>query len=398
MTHSSPWLDNKKWTENKISSGANFVQYILWGFAIFWNLLSLPILLDYQGILEKAEREPMTFIAFLFPLIGLGLIFMALRSTLRWRRFGATPLILDPFPGSLGGHVGGCVDTNIAFNTGLKCAVSLSCIESYMSGSGKDRKRQESVIWQSDGFCSVASIARGSSFTFRFNVPDHLPESDLEQHNRYNLWRVSMHAELKGSDFIRGFVIPVFTTNGQLSRIRSGTEDHQATLASATQGVESVADVRSVSGGVQVWFAAFQRPTQGIVMLIIGLIFSSIGILIPRDEVPLIMILVFTGVGLLLLISGLFYLGKALLVEVTTKGINSRRFFFGVPISTKEISADDFNDFNIKQGVTMQSGNKTTVFYKIYAEGHSNKVLVAERLAGRSEAELLKECFETYLK
>lgn len=266
-----------------------------------------------------------------------------------------------------------------------------------MSGSGKNRKRSESLVWQTEGFCEVAPVPNGTGFTFRFNVPDNLPESDIKQKDRYHLWRVNVNAPLEGSDFSRQFEIPVFATQGQSSSIFNGSEDHHQTQNSAAQGVESVADVRSIPGGVEVWFPAFQRPQLGIMMSIFGLIFGGVGLAIPRDEVPLIMTLVFTGVGLLLLLLGIRYLGKALLVEVKPEGIKTRRFFFGLPISTKHMLVSEFKSFEIKQGATMTSGRKVTVIYQIYAHGNKTKIQVAERLVGRPEVELMKECFEMYL-
>jgi hypothetical protein len=137
MSTQQPWLDHKPWAKNAITSGSGRALWVMWGFALFWNLLTLPLLFQFHEIWEKVQREPVTAVAFLFPLIGLGLVVAAVIATLRKRRFGQTPLVMNPFPGSLGGQVGGRINTHIPFDSQRKFKVSLGCLHSRISGSGK---------------------------------------------------------------------------------------------------------------------------------------------------------------------------------------------------------------------------------------------------------------------
>jgi len=177
-----------------------------------------------------------------------------------------------------------------------------------------------------------------------------LPISDVRKSGDYYLWRVSIACELDGPDFSRRYDIPVFET-GASSTITEGTESHAAAGA----------------GGA-----------------------------------PLIFPLVFISVGGLIAGWGVFYLGKSLRVSVTAEGVSSRRFLFGFPLSNKLLTRATFTHFEIDQGATVQAGSKTTVYYRLYASGRGAaksklRFPVAERLSSRSEAELLKETFETYL-
>ena len=46
----------------------------------------------------------------------------------------------------------------------------------------------------------------------------------------------------------------------------------------------------------------------------------------------------------------------------------------------------------------MQSGNKKTVYYQLYARDHKTRAFpLAERLTARAEAELLRDTYITYL-
>jgi hypothetical protein len=398
MSAQQPWLDHKPWAKNSITSGSGRALWVMWGFALFWNLLTLPLLFQFQEIWEKVQREPVTAVAFLFPLIGLGLVVAAVIATLRKRRFGQTPLVMNPFPGSLGGQVGGRINTHIPFDSQCKFKVSLSCLHSRISGSGKNRSRSESVVWQSEGVCHSNRGMHGTALQFRFDVPTDLPVSQPGQGGNYHLWRLRVNAELSGLDFDRSYEIPVFETGVRSSSIARGTESHAATLDEAMAGVHSVADIKPIAGGVEAHFPAMQRPAQGILTLLFGAVFGGIGIALGANGESLLFAGVFFLSGTLIACYGAFYLGKSLLVSVTREGLQSRRFLFGYPLKTRELAAADFQDIEIKQGATIQSGTKTTVFYQLFASGSTTKpFVVAERLTSRTEAELLSEAYITYL-
>lgn len=392
------WLENKHWRDNSIRSGARYAHWAMLVFALVWNAITLPIFLNAGEFMAKVKTEPVMLVVFLFPLVGAGLLIATVRLFIAWRHFGPTPLVLDPFPGSIGGHVGGWVDTRIAFNSSQRFDVTLACLKSYVSGSGKDRKRSESVVWQTDGVCHAERTGAGTRLLFRFSVPAGQRESDLEKRGTYYLWRVTIASELDGPDFSRSYEIPVFATT-TLSTLREGTESHAATQDLAMEGIESIADIRPVPGGIEAFFPAFQRPAQGFAALLFGLVFAGAGIGVGfADDGGVVIPLVFTLVGFLIMLYGAWYLGKSLLVGVTGEGVRCRRFLFGYPLQTRQLARVDFKGFDIDEGATMSSGNKRTVFYQLKARGREDATLtVGERLTSRPEAELLKETFEAYL-
>ncbi len=106
MSADQPWLDYRPWATNSIASDARGAHWVLWAIAFFWNLVTLPLYLQSGKIWEQVQREPLTALVALFPLVGLVLVVMAAVATRQRRRFGLTPLVMDPFPGSLGGQPG----------------------------------------------------------------------------------------------------------------------------------------------------------------------------------------------------------------------------------------------------------------------------------------------------
>lgn len=398
MSEQKPWLAEKKWAENRIASGAKLQHYVLWGIALFWNLICSPMLFNIDDIWSKTQREPLTALAFLFPIVGVGLVTAAIRATQSWLKFGRTPLALDPFPGALGGHVGGTVETAIPFDPDLLGKVTLQCVYSYVSGSGRNRSRKEKIKWQTDGVCHIQRGSQGADFSFRFDVPDELPESDVEKGSAYHLWRVLVASKLDGPDFSRTYEIPVFKTGESSVVLQEGTEDHHATVDAAMTGVESIANIKTIPGGLQAYFPACQRPGMGIFTLVFGLIFAGAGIGAGYGDAPMIFPIVFTAVGGLIVLFGVYYLAKSLQIQVTDAGVKSRRFLFGYPLTTKQVAATDIAKLEIKEGATMSSGSKTTVFYQIVAKSSSGqKLTLAERLTSRAEVDLLKQSFEVYL-
>ena len=165
------------------------------------------------------------------------------------------------------------------------------------------------------------------------------------------------------------------------------------------EGVESIAEIRQVPGGIEAFFPAFTRPGIGIGCSLFGLFFAAIGVGVGYAEDGGILIpVVFAGLGSLVLLFGVWYLGKSLLVGVTAEGVRCRRFLFGYPLKTQRLASEDFRGFEIERSGSSRSGNKTTVYYQLTAKGRDGRELpVGERFDSRAEAELLKNTFETYL-
>jgi hypothetical protein len=140
----TPWLANDKWQTALIKSNSRMAMWAGWGFAAFWNLVSAPLpFVIYTEVTEKNNLPAL--LGLLFPLVGIGLITWAVKSTLEWNRFGPAPVTLDPFPGSIGGHVGGTIDVNLPYDSNTQFSLTLTSLHSYISGSGKNRSRKESA-------------------------------------------------------------------------------------------------------------------------------------------------------------------------------------------------------------------------------------------------------------
>lgn len=392
------WLKRKQWQDNQIKSNAKAGMYFMWGFTLLWNVISFPMLFTSASLINSIQDKPETALVLLFPIIGVFLLAISINSLNNWRKFGLTPLVLDPFPGAISGHVGGKVQTHIAYDQNLNFIVTLSCLSSYISGSGKDKSRREKVIWQTEGVCFTESQREGSLISFRFNVPTDLPESDPKNQSSYHLWRVNIRCSLPGTDYDRSFEIPVYKGEWT-SSIKSATEDYHKTLDKAQDDVYEVAQITVIPGGLEFYYPPLKRPTGGIMALMFGVIFTTIGIVMWRyPSVPIIFPVTFTPIGLSILFLGIWELGKSLRVRVNRDQLFSRRFFLKYPLTSKSVSARKVSKLAIKESSSVSSGKKTTVYYSLIAHTlDEEKLTVAERLASKPEALLIKENLQQYL-
>ena len=385
---------------NQIKSNAKSETLFIWLFAIIWNAISFPVALTLLSSVDKLSDEPALAFVFIFPLIGLGVILVAINAFNNWRKFGATPLTMDPYPGSISGHVGGTIDTSVNYDKSHKYLATVSCIYSYISGTGKNRRsRKKEILWQTEGVCFSEASERGTKIGFRFDIPPDLPASDEHKSFHYHFWRVSITCELPETDLKRNFDIPVKTGQRYSEHIHQSTETFHRTVDKAHENIYEIAQIRTTPGGLDFYYPAFKKPAGGIFASVFGIVFAATGIgTSGAGDVPVIFSHVFTLIGIVVLFSGIWDLAKSLHVKVNKSRIKARRFFLGYPITTKETCCDHIRSIEIKQGATISSGSQTVIYYSLLV--HTNdgeKIIVAERLTSKPEVELIKENLEQYV-
>ena len=413
--HSSshPWLEKKEWRSHRIRSGAKKGMFIMWGFAIVWNAISSPILFVLEDELKKDNYAAL--IALLFPLIGVFLIRKAWQSTQEWQRFGIIELEMDPFPGSIGGHVGGSLKIKNFRNSNAQVKVELESVYSYMSGSGDNRSRRESIKWAEGGFAKVVAAINGVEVRFRFDVPDNLPESDIKQSGDYNFWRVKVSSEIEGADLNREYNIPVFRTQHESKHIRHDisaqveeVREQQAVQSQASVNMgdfSNTALARSViyktKGGKEVfYFPMFRNKMLTIFALIFagGFDFAAFSINggFSDGGVMGIGLLVFSIpfaiVGLLATIACIYLPLNNLTTTLQNRNITVLRRLFIFPIFYKKIKASDIKIIEVKSTGSTGQGVKQIKHFKLSLKTKTfNTITIAEGIDGEDLANQLKD-------
>ena len=382
-----PWLLNEDWQTNEIRSASRSAMWGAWAFAIFWNAISSFIPFALVGEIEDGNY--IALVGLLFPLIGIGLLAWAIRRTLEWRRFGPSPVVLDPFPGSIGGHVGGTIDLNLPFDPQVEFRLTLTNVNSYMSGSGDDRSRREKARWQDAVIAHAEPGRRGTRLAFRFDVPEDLQPSDAEQDDNYILWRLNLAADLPGTDLDRDYVLPVYAT-AQESRFLQGYAIERARAAQSTSDIREVRGLVNLSHeatGKRLLFPMgrfFAGPLGG---MLVGTCFAGAGWFLFVHEEARIFGSIFGGIGALLALAFFYMMFNSLEVRQMPSGLRTIRRLLGIPIRSTDIARSNIVTLLKKSTMQSQAGGKHTVYYSIYAVDRSGKEhVLGDGFKGESQA------------
>ncbi len=359
-----------------------------WFFATIWNAISSIVpFIAYREIVEN--KNYLVLLAFLFPVIGIGLLVWAIQRTLEWRRFGPAPVRLDPFPGSIGGHTGGTIDLSLPFNHENKFQVSLTCIHSYVSGSGDNQRRKESAKWQDAIAASAKPGSNGTRLTFRFDVPAGLPESDADQDDSYNLWRLNLHSDLPGTDLNRDYEIPVYATATESRQL----SNYVIERARAQQNLMHSHDVRDIVNlshevsGKRMFFPMGRSLFGALTGMLVGSAFAAVGWYLITTEGQRLFGGIFGGIGAIAALIFTYVMFNSLEVRQTHSALQITRRLFGIPIHRKTVQRGDIINLIKKSTMQSQSGGKHTIHYGVYAIDRSGEeTILAEGFKGESMA------------
>ena len=245
----APWLWRDGWASRQITDTSRPQMWLAWGFAALWNLVSLPsAILAVRAALHEGHRAGL--IALLFPLVGAGLLVWAVRSTLRYRRYGVSRFDLTTLPAAVGHALEGTVRTPAGLRPADGFKVVLSCIRRVTTGSGRDRSTSESVLWQDER--QVAGTGVGVPVAFA--IPPDAAPCDATQSSDRTLWRLAVSAEVPGVDYAATFEVPVFRT---AASDQPRTEEELAVAAQS----EVPADYRQPAGS-RIQVSTTRRGTE----------------------------------------------------------------------------------------------------------------------------------------
>ena len=382
----SPWKANTDWRADGIRSGSRAAMIGAWVFAGFWNLVSAPLpFLLVDEIIEKKNYPAL--LGLLFPVVGVGLLVWAVRRSAEWRRFGAVPVVLDPFPGAIGGQVGGYLDIRLPYDSTTRFEMTLTCIKSYMSGSGKNRSRRENAVWQDEQTVAPESGPLGSRVRFRFDVPADLTPADaLRSESRYHLWRLSVQADLPGTDFNRDYDIPVYAT-GETSATAPRFADDRGSGQREAELAARVRERLGSTGSSTLHQPAGRHLGSAIMGFLFGAIFAGVGAFLVIGEGQTVFGGLFGLIGVLVGLSFLYLGLNSLTVTGMGSQLTSTRRLLGIPVRTTSMQRHEIRRIDAEQSMSSQSGGRHTIYYRLVARNAAgDKMTLATGLKGMSEA------------
>jgi hypothetical protein len=208
-----PWRWRAEWENGRIAGSTRTAAYVAIGFAVLWNLISLPAALIVPG--ELATGNATASVALVFPLIGLILAAYAIRSWLKLKRFKIPMLNLQRMPVALGGRLRGTIRVEAAVPVASEFGLELECVGVRTRGSGKNRRREERVLWQKRWRvprhqCQIAPSS--TTIPVDVAVPADQPVTTFDSESDSILWRLEVAGKCPGPDFWSQFELPVFAT------------------------------------------------------------------------------------------------------------------------------------------------------------------------------------------
>ncbi len=414
------WLNKKEWQKDGIRSEAKSSTIGMWIFAILWNGISSPLFFVFAKEWESGNYA--ILLALLFPLVGLYLLFKAINITREYIRFGTILCKLDPFPGAIGGHVGGTLEIERVRDSRAEFRLELECIYSYMSGSGKNRSRRENVLWAEAGNAKINNLAHGIRLQFSFDVPENLPQSEWQQRGNYHFWQLRLRSTQPGVDLERTYKIPVYSTGEHsnkhypsLSRQMIEKQEEQADCVKMAlergdfekAGLSKTVKIHKIDRGIRLVHSIFRNKVLSLVALFFGGAFSAAtyGILSSVNSsslytiISLIFSLPFALVGLIGICAAIYLPLNNLRVTIAKGRISVLRRLLFIPLLFKDFAAAEISDCTVKKSGSSGQGVNKKEYYKIVAHTVDGKnVTISEGICGLGVAQQFKEYIHRRIK
>jgi hypothetical protein len=208
----SPWLWRQDWAAGRVESKNRSSAITWWVAAVLTNMLLLPVSV---GSMSKglSTQDPTYIIPAALGLVGLLVLFGAIRATIRFERFGKTYFEMASLPFSPGSRVAGAIhirlDTDVPHGIDLK----LWCTRTVVSGSGKERSVHKMPLWEESKNSPATSFARTPLDTIipvEFTIPPDAPETDHDNPNDQIQWSLKVKADVPGVSYSDEFELPIF--------------------------------------------------------------------------------------------------------------------------------------------------------------------------------------------
>jgi len=387
-----PWLWRKDWAEGMVTSSNRGTMIFACAFAAFWNLIAWPVTILVLRDVLAGEEERKALFVLLFPAAGAGLATWAVRSIVRWRKFGQSRFQMPEVPGVLGGRLAGVVHAPVHITPEDGFHLTLSCVNKVTSGSGKNRSTKERILWQEKRVMKRELLERDktrSAIPVLFAVPyDQQPTNDEDSDNEI-LWRLTVSAKVPGVDYESRFEVPVFKTEASTPDFvldESSVADYQD--KPDPERLLRHANLRILpahGGGVRILFPPARHVAHAIGVTIFFAVWTGFIVLMLKFDAPILFPIIF-GLVDLLVFCGVLDMWLAYAdIQVQPGRLVLKSGLLGIA-RTRTLDADQVREIKAVQG--MQSGH--TVFYGIKVfDANGKKHTAGRRMADKAAAEAL---------
>jgi hypothetical protein len=353
------------------------------------------------------RNDPRVFLIVGFCSIGVILFVVALRASLRHRRFGNTYFEFDSLPFSPGARLAGKIHLKLDADAAHGIDLRLTCVRKMITGSGNSRSTVQTVLWQTEQ--NVPSGAMGMDPFSRtipvdFAIPSDAYVTDHDNLSDQVLWLLHAQADIPGINYTDDFELPVFKTSFSAEQVPAESSSEASSFASRTSEDSNVVPVSAPAhpkviisaqdGGTEFYFPAFRTPSRALFLLIFTVIWTGVVYFLFHSKAPWFFSIIF-GLMDLFVVLGLFHvaLGTAR-IRVGNGAIVSTTRVLGVG-STKQFL---FSEVDAIVAVTsgQQGGTQGNSMYAIRLRTkNGRRVTLADEISSRQEARWIVSQIET---
>lgn len=325
-----PWLWREDWAVGRTDGTNPSSTTGIWVFAIFWDLISFSIAIAMLPQLSGALDPRLIFILG-FPLIGVIVTGIAIRGTLRIRRYGRTSFWFSKLPISLGGGLTGDIHLRLPVAVDHGVDLSLACIRRITTGSGKNRSTSDNILWQAERNVSAAAVMRTdteSRIPVDFELPSHGFETNSDNPNDRILWLLRAEADVPGVDYKDSYEIPVFRTAASSGK-DGEAEARESEAEVVAQPVRTNIAITQTGEGIEVYLPPCRNIKQVVFLFAFTVVWTGIVYFLFQQHAPAFFRFVFGGMNVLILVILINLAFGSGTIHATQGGVRIRKALFG---------------------------------------------------------------------
>lgn len=364
----------------------------LWGFALVWNLIAWPAcwLAGDELAAMHQPRDYLLLLIVLFPVVGLFLLWQAIKGSILHRRYGRSRLRLDPDPGQAGGQVGGEIRLSRPLPTGTRFQVQLQCLRSREERGAKGQRRlATSVEWQ-DQAEGEGRLSNGRTrVPFVFDVPAALPATEPRA-RQWHHWQLHLAAELPGLDLALDFPLPVVKGTDRSGISIAGRERRQQ--LQRAQQLTQVLNLEQQGKTLYLQSRYGREVVGSLLAALFGALFLGVAVGIGWADlasgwlaipVKLLFCTVFGGLGLLIFLLGATTPLSRLETAIDPENLHVRRFLAGWEVYRRRIPLADIRQLQAHKNSSYGQGQRIRNWYQLRVRHGGRTQTIAESIPGR---------------
>ena len=354
-----PWLWRADWAAGEIhySPRASAILFVL--LAIFWNFCTFAALSSLRGNVDP-DRATIAAWLMLFPLIGIGLLFVAIRAWLRWRVYGESVFQLTLVPGTIGGALEGVIRSAHPLPPMRPVKLHLACINRARGGDGKTN---DVPIW-SDQIEATTDAA--GDIPVAISIPPGCRPTATEPLDDRVSWNLKVSFTANPVSYRAVFEVPIFETGETSARAASDAAELRAQRDARIDSFQAPEKSRirvglAGDGSTEIFFPAFRNPVVALTLLGVLILWIVLTFVIFRDNAPRLFKILWPFSDVVLVICVLQLLFGSIVAHAHNGEITIVSRLMGIPIHKRHLVLSEISD--IRSGSGMSAGS--TVYRRI---------------------------------